>query len=303
MIIRARGIGDTFETKLGPLEIEDTKLYMNTGGPFIRYLLKDCLEALVADMKARIEKKFDNLVIIVGGEGSGKSNLAWEIIKTFDPEHDPSEHLVYSTRKLREHLREDPSPGQVFWLDELYELASNREWNDPDTKWLVTTLVRGRNRGWTFIGCIPRLKDTDEYIKNHRVSHLLTCEPQEFDHSAYMERGYAGVEKKSSKGELQHVGYLRYHAIPPEAAELYEKAKCADQDEMFGAPEKESANTYRIRYEAQTAKLSAADLMLKDAGIPRTEICEKLGINENTYYRMVRNAKNADVEVVDDDNE
>lgn len=300
MIIRARGIGEIFETKLGPLKVEDTKLYMNTGGPFIRYLLKDAMDALVLDMKERITRKFDNFVVIIGGEGEGKSSVAWNVIHKFDPENDPSVHLVYEIRWLRAHLRQDPSPGQIFWLDELYEMANNRSWNDPDTKWFINLLVRGRSRGWTFVCCIPRLKDTDEYIKNHRFTHILTCEPQEFDHSPWLERGYAGIEKKTAKG-LQHVGYLYYPPIPPEANELYEAAKNRSQDDMLSAPERESPNSYRIKYEAQTAKLSAAVRMLKDAGVPRSDICSRLGLTEPTYYRLCREAKDTDFEVIDSD--
>lgn len=90
MIVRSRNIGEIFETKIGPLKIEDTKLYINPGGPFIRYLLEGGIEALVRNMKDRVAHKLDNLCIIVGGEGSGKSNAAWEIIHTFDPSTDPS---------------------------------------------------------------------------------------------------------------------------------------------------------------------------------------------------------------------
>lgn len=301
MRIRARGIGEIFETKIGPLKVEDTKLYINPGGPFIRYLLEDGLEALVRSMKDRVSNKFDNLTIIVGGEGSGKSNAAWDIIHSFDPDTDPSEHLYYSAKKLRAHLREDPSPGQIFWLDELYSLASNREWNDPDTKWLVETLIRGRNRGWTFVGCIPRLKDADEYLRNHRITQLLVCEPQDFDHSPYFVRGYAEMQVKLPGGDLTHVGYCRYSEMPQEAADRYEARKNAEQDEMFLAPERESGSSYRMKYEAQTTKLSMAVLMLKDLGIPRVDICQKLGISERTYYKMVQDAKNTDdIKVVDD---
>lgn len=297
MIIRAREIGEVMETKIGPLKIEDMKLYINPGGPFIRYLLEGALEALVQDMKDRVANKFDNLVIIVGGEGSGKSNLAWWVIHEFDPSTDPSTHLIYTVKQLRDHLREDSRPGQIFWLDELYEMANNRNWNDPDTKWLINTLVRGRSRGWTFIGCIPRMKDGDEYIRNHRATHVLDCEAQEFDHSRYLVRGYAGIEKRTISGDFQHVGYLYYPVMTPEGSELYEAAKIRDQDELFGAPEKESASSFRRKYEAQTVKLSAAVLMLKDAGVSRADICERLKIPEATYYRMVRNAK---AEVIDD---
>lgn len=300
MIIRARGIGERFETKLGELEVEDMKLYKNAGGPFIRYLLKDAMQALVRDMKDRVARHYDNFVVFVGGEGCGKSNGAWEVVHEFDPDNDPSVHLIYEIKELRQHLREDPSAGQIFWLDELYEMVNNRSWNDPDTKWFINLLVRGRSRGWTFVCCIPRMKDTDEYIRNHRFTHIITCEPQEFDHSQWLERGYAGIEKKTAHG-LQHVGYMRYHEMPPEAAALYEAAKNRSQDEMLTAPEKENPNTYRMKFEAQTAKLAAAVKMLKDAGFSRADICSRLGLTEPTYYRLCREGKNIDIEVIDDD--
>lgn len=301
MIVRSRSIGEVFETHIGPLKIKDTKLYINPGGPFIRYLLEGATDALVRTMKERVDNKLDNLCVVVGGEGSGKSNAAWEVIHKFDPTTDPSNHIYYSAKKLRQHLREDPSPGQIFWLDELYSMASNREWNDPDTKWLVETLIRGRNRGWTFVGCIPRLKDSDEYIRNHRITQLLTCEAQDFDHSAYLLRGYCEIQVKTPVGDLVHVGYGHYDEMPPEAAESYEARKLAEQDEMFLAPERESANSYRMKYEAQTEKLSSAVLMLKDAGVDRDTICSRLGITAPTYYRMCQNAKNNTTGVIDDD--
>lgn len=185
-------------------------------------------------------------------------------------------------------------------MDELYALASNREWNDPDVKWLVETLIRGRNRGWTFVGCIPRLKDTDEYIRNHRATQVLTCEAQEFDHHPYLLRGYTSMDVKTPTGEMAHVGYAHYNEIPPDAAKCYEDRKNAEQYEMFSAPERESASSYRSKFEAQTVKLSAAVLMLRDAGVDRDTICSKLGITVPTYYRMCQNAKNTDVEVIDD---
>lgn len=180
-------------------------------------------------------------------------------------------------------------------------MASNREWNDPDTKWLVETLIRGRNRGWTFVGCIPRLKDSDEYIRNHRITQLLTCEAQDFDHSAYLLRGYCEIQVKTPVGDLVHVGYGRYREMPPEAAECYESRKLAEQDELFLAPERESGNTYRMKYEAQTAKLAGAVLMLKNLGVTRQEICEKLGISERTYYHMCQSAKDSTTGENEDD--
>lgn len=301
MIIKARSIGEIMNTQIGPLKVKDTKLYINPGGPFIRYLLEDALDALVRDMHARVDKHFDNFVAIIGPEGSGKSHDAADIIQRFAPNTDPVSHLFYSAKALRAHLRKDGRPGQIFWLDELYEMANNRNWNDPDTKWLVNLLVRGRNRGWTFIGCIPREKDADEYIRNHRTTHVLICEAQDFEHSPWKDRGYCEIQKRNIHGALQHIGYAEYAAMPEDVAARYEKAKWADQDELLGAPEKETANTYRERYEKQVAKLSAAVLMLRDAGVDRDTICSKLGITVPTYYRMCQNAKNTDVEVIDDD--
>lgn len=303
MIVKSTKVGDTLETQIGPLVVQDSKLYINPGGPFVRYLLRDCLEALVEDMRQRIENKLDNVVLVEGGEGSGKSNLGWWICKLFDPDHDPSDHLIYSMKQLKARLRRDSRPGQVFWLDELYEIASNRTWNSTETKDFINLLVRMRNRGWTFILCIPRVKDSDEYIKNHRSTHDIMCEAQDFDHSMYLMRGYAGLWKRKINGEMQHVGYLKYPAIPEEAAERYESAKNGDQDELLGAPEEESGNSYRKKYEGQTVKLSAAVLMLKDVGVSRQEICDRLKISERTYYHMCSAAKNGTPEVIDDDSE
>lgn len=293
-IVKARARGEAVRTQIGELKVKDTCIVPHKDKrPFVRYLFEDVDDALVADMKARRERKLDNIVIIEGGEGSGKSNRAWSIISRLDPDFDMERNLIYSMDQFESRLEGLDDKGQVFWLDELYEIASNRSWNSTETKRFVSLLIRNRSRQWTVVMCIPRAKDSDEYLKNHRATYWLMCAPFEFEHTGYKERGYCEVHKKTASGKLQHVGYGEYGEMPEDVRRRYEELKERRQEEdLAGHGGRESAGArYKKKYEDMGRRAARAVLMLRDAGVPRDEICSSLGITQDNYYKMCKRAR------------
>ena len=314
MIVRTEEIGDKRKTLLGDLIIKDMSLIMNPGGPFIRYLLEDMLGALVNQMRQNVAEDYDNVIIVEGDEGSGKSNLAYEICRRFDSEFNINENLIYSLDELEKRLQKGDDKRQIFWLDEYYDIGSKRDWNSQENKRFNSLLVKMRSRGWSLVMCIPLADDSDSYVREHRARYLLTCAPCEFEHTPYRERGFFEclVRKKASRyhkkksgdtirDKFQHIGYGEYSKMPAEVNDVYSKCKDASQERAIMSNDGEAPGAkYRAKYENQSKRLSRAILMLYNAGVPKDEIMAELGIkSENTYYGFLKRGKNAEFDAED----
>ena len=79
--LKIEGLGETKRTRIGDCDVLDAQIKMYRSGKFfIQYLYKDLLQKLAEDMHQNVKADYDNVVMIEGGEGSGKSNLAWNLI-------------------------------------------------------------------------------------------------------------------------------------------------------------------------------------------------------------------------------
>ena len=74
-----------------------------TGSLYIRYLLDDLLDRLVEDMRENIAREYDNVVIVTGKEGVGKSNLAYELCHRFDPDFSMEDGYIYDLQSQPLH--------------------------------------------------------------------------------------------------------------------------------------------------------------------------------------------------------
>ena len=103
--IKIEGVGEERRTRIGDCHVLDAQLKMYRSGKFfVQYLYEDLLQKLAEDMHRNVKADYDNVVMIEGGEGSGKSNLAWQVIEAYyDPAHP-------------EVLRKDSSSMMIFGL-------------------------------------------------------------------------------------------------------------------------------------------------------------------------------------------
>lgn len=312
MRINTEDIGDTRRTPLGNLVIKDTDLIINRGGPFVRYLLDDLIDYLVKQMHQNVSDDYDNIIIVEGDEGSGKSNLAYEICKRYDPNFNLKTNMVYTLDEFENRLMSGTDKRQIFWLDEYYDIGNKRDWNSPENKRFNALLVKMRSRGWSLVMCIPLANDSSGYVREHRARYLLTCESMGFEHTPYKERGFfeCMIRKKASRyapksddirSRFQHVGYGEYSKMPDEVKNEYESLKDASQTRTLTSNNEEAPGAkYRAKYENQSKRLSRAVLMLHNSGVPKDVIMDELNIkSENTYYGYLKRGKNADIDTED----
>lgn len=291
MRVITEGRGDTRRTPIGELTIEDSKIstFQKSGKVFVSYLYRDLTENLAEHMRSHVEKGYDNIVVISGGEGSGKSNLAWNLCKAMDPDFNVETQYVYSVEDLKGKLRQGDDFGAVWWLDEGSNIANNRDWNTQDSKDIIAILEMMRSRGWTLVMCIPHWERLDIYIRENRMRYLLSCRPMSWEFSGDLERGYYELRMRGAGSTMKTVGFGTYPPIPPEERTRYERIKLDSQArkirEVTERGTKPGAK-YKAKYEESQRRLGDAAKALWDSGkYSAAELAEMLGYERLQDFR------------------
>lgn len=285
MRMNIAGKGETWKTPIGEFEVADYQIFAHRNGKiFIRYLLKDLLDEIAADMRKNVRDDYDNVVIVDGGEGSGKSNLMYQLLVRYDPSFDMERGYTYDADAFRAKIREGGDLGRTFWMDEGSIIANNRDWNSTNNKSFVKVLETCRSRHYTLGICIPAFERLDVYIREHRVRYLLHCEPMTFSEGGMKPRGYCEVRKRNDvTGQLELIGYAEYSKMPEDVAAKYKELKVSSQTKLFEDLYGEDADDspgakYKKKYEQGEAKLDTAMLRLYDSGVGLEELQEMFGI-------------------------
>lgn len=278
------GPGEKWDTPIGSFTVADYQpIVHRTGNFFCRYLLEDLLDEVAADMRKNIKDDYDNVVIVDGGEGSGKSNLMYQLLVRYDPNFDIERGYTYDAEAFKKKIREGGDIGRTFWMDEGSIIANNRDWNTQNNKSFVKVLETCRSRHYTLGICIPTFDRLDVYIREHRVRYLLHCEPMTFDKGGFKKRGYCEVRKRNDiTGEMQLIGYADYGPMPERVAEIYNRLKTESQaklfNDLYGDEEEGPGAKYKKKYEEGEKKLDIAMLSLYERGVGLDELQEMFGI-------------------------
>lgn len=186
--------------------VTDKQYYMN---PLLVSNLDYCIK--------RQKKNWDNLLIIDGDEGSGKSTLswgvayywAWKIGKKFTVDNiffDVEEMLEFASR----------TTGEVIVWDEAAIEGLSTEWQNKIQQKLIKNLMVNRKKGHFWIFNIPKFYKLNEYIAVDRAFFLLhTFSPDN------LTRGKFTFHNKQKKEYI----YLQYK---------FAKKKRYDKKDFFG---------------------------------------------------------------------
>lgn len=294
--IKIDSSGSKKKTRIGECEILDTQLQIYPSGKFfIQYLYKDLLEKLAEDMHRNVRADYDNVVMIEGGEGSGKSNLAYQVIKAYNPDFDIKQTYVYNMDGIRERFAAEDYGGDTFWMDETSQIASNRNWQSEDNKDLVSILEVCRSKHFSLIGCIPSITRADIYLREFRMRYQLRCRPMKFPKIGYKPRGIFELLKRDNEtGKMKHIGYGLFDPMPDDQKQIYEPIK-ADFQEKFRLKisEKKEKGGYKEKY--QQVQNEKTDIMAKlhDRGLVSDEdLMELFGYDQKkTFQNAISRAR------------
>ncbi len=316
MIVKTSEIGDYRPTPLGALQVADKnfKYYANSRKFYTQYLYGDLLVKLIRHMHNNIEDDFDNIVVVDGIEGSGKSSFTWSAAEVYQAyKHvqagetvapgqrffDFEKQLTYTANELRDKLRNGDDKHSVFWLDEAYDIANKREWQSEKNQIMVKNLVKMRSRHWTLFMDVPRLEDMDVYIREHRARYWITCEyGMQFDNLGYVPRGIFHLRVRDRKtGRWVDSGYGQYPDMPSDVKKVYRQYKEASQDkDLQESAEKEAPGAkYKSKYENERKRLAKTVQMLRNMGIPIDRICDDLKITRKQYQHLMELANSGTI--------
>lgn len=294
--IKIDSSGSLKKTRIGECEILDTQLQIYPSGKFfIQYLYKDLLEKLAEDMHRNVRADYDNVVMIEGGEGSGKSNLAYQVIKAYNPYFDIKQTYVYNMDGIRERFAAEDYGGDTFWMDETSQIASNRNWQSEDNKDLVSILEVCRSKHFSLIGCIPSITRADIYLREYRMRYLLRCRPMKFPKIGYKPRGIFELMKRDNEtGKMKHIGYGLFDPMPEDQKQIYEPIK-ADFQEKFRLKisEKKEKGGYKDKYQQVQNEKTGIMAKLHDSGlISDDQLMQLFGYDQKkTFQNAISRAR------------
>lgn len=122
-------------------------------------------------IKKRLQNNFDEITVITGYEGSGKSVLASQIATTVSPNfhkglvgYDPEDlaRMVYNLKK-----------GDTIWIDEGALFLFSRDSTKGANKILIKFFTICRQLNVHVIICVPNFFILDTYLRDHRVKNLF----------------------------------------------------------------------------------------------------------------------------------
>ena len=219
------------------------------GGDY--WIYSDLMTALARTLKQRIKQKHQNVVLVVGPTGSGKSTCALNLIYAMDPDWNIAENYVYSAEDLARKLKYRATASKITLYDEgsvsLNSLNSIRRSDNMQ----VVLLDTCRSLGWTTIICIPSINDLNKRIRDHLIDYVLVCSNKPLD-PRLEARGFFELYKPGrdtwAKSTYYHlIGAGTYKKIEGKKAELYDRIKYEHQMALIG----DFVNKYETNSEAE----------------------------------------------------
>lgn len=196
-------------------------------------IYSDLMQALARSLKRRIKDKHQNVILVVGPTGSGKSTCALNLIYELNPDWNLAENYVYSAEDLARKLKYRATASKITLYDEgsvsLNSLNSIRRSDNMQ----VVLLDTCRSLGWTTVICIPSINDLNKRIRDHLIDYVLVCNNKPLA-PGLEARGFFELYKPSrdtwAKSTYYHlIGAGTYNKIVGKKAELYDRIKYEHQ--------------------------------------------------------------------------
>lgn len=272
---------------------------------YVEYLYEELLDRVVEDMRNRVDDEYDNLVVIDGDEGVGKSNLAYIICKRIDPDFDLETGYIYNLEEFLERLDQDKRRGRVFLFDEATNVANNRQWMESGNTAFTKILEMIRSRGHTIIMCIPHYGRLDKYVREWRVKFRLTACERTWDIRRERLRGYFELQiphrrKVIDKGtgeerlvvNFKSYGFGRFPKVPKSVWDEYNRTKDAHFDEnIVRELDHIQGKRSNEEYKRDKAAIGELALTLYEMGLGYQEIADRAGMPYQTLKGRVWAAK------------
>jgi hypothetical protein len=136
----------------------------------------------------RYKHNFDNLIIVTGKEGSGKSHLAMNLCWLYAHARKIPFGVDQITFSSQEFLdKAVKSKGQILLYDEAVQGLMGQNWQDKTQQLIIQTLMIARKNRNLYVLCIPSIAYLSKYLVNERCVAMLETYNKNFT------RGFASA--------------------------------------------------------------------------------------------------------------
>ena len=201
-------------------------------GGVVRYIYVDLITPFAAVLRQRIKDDHQNIVLVSGGTGSGKSNAAVALARAIDPKWKIAENYIYSLDDLRNKLR-SPNYSPVSLFDEASVSLNSNNSQTKDSKMMTVIFDTMRSRGQTYILCIPNMMNLNNRVREEHVDFLMLCpsiSPIPGCDPRGMIKIYRRVDRDWAKSYFQLIGTALFQPMSTRLNNQYQKIKAEHQD-------------------------------------------------------------------------
>jgi len=157
---------------VGTVEGTNFKLYNWHG--FIILTGQGNSPVVLDEIQYRRKRVKQNMIIVVGPPGEGKSYFALRFAEILDPNFNPYKQIVFDRTHLL-WLLGPTSPlkmGQVILIDEAQFIAGARRWYEDIQKDVMEHIEAIRSRGFIVIIVALHINLLDKIIRKYVLSHM-----------------------------------------------------------------------------------------------------------------------------------
>lgn len=242
--------------------------------------------------------KKDTLLLIEGGEGEGKTNLAFQIaylVKDKTGRDFTTKNIFYSAEKLVNFAKN--TTGQIIVYDEPALDMLGGEWWKKEQMDLVKLLMMARKNRHFLIFNITKFYKFNEYIVVDRsigLIHVYSRNEIEPGHFVYIKKKAVEFLFNSYKSSKRR-DYRKYSSLRgtfPDFVkgiidmEQYER----DKDKAILSVGGIKSNKWKQDLEKFKASVGSLKCPIRT----KTELAEQMGISERSLYTWVEQYKKAD---------
>lgn len=161
-------------------------------------IYSDAFDIFVKELASRIKHHQQNVVIVDGDTGAGKSTLAiqlcYDLAKRMKKPFDLKKDYIYTLDDLWDKLQ-DPNASPISLIDEGSLLLSSKRSMSKENQDMVNLFNTMRSRGWSTIICAPSIFQIDKGVRTIHADYRVRCSSE--DHS--IKRGYGRGFFEASK--------------------------------------------------------------------------------------------------------
>lgn len=123
-------------------------------------------------LEYRMNTDHDNVLLIDGYEGTGKSTLALNLMDRLTPDWQPSSNVIYTWRNSKTLLKDLPRKTTIL-MDEGANLLFSRDAMSRNNRWFGKLLFQCRQLNNTLLICIPNKRWLDSIGREHRAQYWI----------------------------------------------------------------------------------------------------------------------------------